>query len=139
MYKRQGGDDAEGLRVEMSELVAEVREQLSSAAFIGDDATEWERRGCSSAGEIYDGASRIAIGSHTVPEAWFRAFGVPYDCPHAFDALPLRKWCRCRNCVVGFAEHMPRASFISSEGFTDINYGRDIKKHHAQILSLIHI
>ena len=122
--------DAEQLRVEMSKLVAELRGKLSSAAFVGDDATECEKRGCSSAGEIYNVTSRFAIGRDEVKEAWFQAFGTPYDGVHAFGALPLENWCRCGECVVGYAENMPRALFRTTDGFCGLGLAREVKRHH---------
>ena len=132
------GDDAQGLRVRRSELVEKLSEQLSSAAFVGDDASSWELRGCTSAAQCYDAASRFDIGRNTVREAWFLAHRRPYDAIQAYDALELEKWCLCEKCVVGHAENEPRALFRRDDGVVDENFRGAVRKHHDQIEALTH-
>ena len=132
------GDDAEGLLVERSELVAKLSEQLSRAAFVDGDAAPWQLRGCESAAQCYDVTSRFDFGKNTVREAWFLAHRRPYDAIQAYDALELEKWCRCRNCVVGFAENTPRALFLRDDGVVDTHFSDDVRRHHDQIEALEH-
>ena len=133
------GDDAQGLRVEMSGLVEKLSEQLSSAAFVDGDAAPWQLRGCESAAQCYDITSRFDFGENTVREAWFRAYRRPYDGIHAFDALPLEEWCQCGKCVVGYAKDTPRTDFCRDDGFRFDTYDRTIRQHHAQVTALRHM
>ena len=55
------GDDAPGLRVEMSELVEKLSAQLSRAASVDGDAAPWQLRGCESAAQCYDVTSRLTL------------------------------------------------------------------------------
>ena len=74
----------------------------------------------------------------TVKEAWWRAFETPYDGFHVFEPLEKSKWCKCGNCVVGYAAETPRKFFCAVDGFTDDNYARSVHKHHDQIMALKH-
>lgn len=134
----RGNGVASQLRTRRLGLTETLRRQLSRAAFVDDDeAPGWIQRGCASAAECYDGSSKD-FGRRTVREAWWRAFKTPYDGTHVFEPLEKSKWCKCSNCVVGYAAETPRTLFCAVDGFTDSNYPRDVRAHHDQITALTH-